>query len=142
MARVMNLNQGTFKTVNADSSEINLSKIIDEYFEANKIKNAQDKIVKTNGAIIKEQLAAKGLKEFQSDNHKASLSTSESIEYDETILLKLSKELPAEISSQIVETIEVVNLEKLERLIIEGKLDTKQFKDAEVRKVTTKLYVK
>lgn len=140
MARVMNLD--IQKTVNADSSEINLDKIIDDYFEANKEKKVQESIVKANGEIIKAQLNAKGLKEFQGKNHKASISTSESIEYDEDKLLKLAKELPDDLSSQVIQTIEVVNLEKLERLVIEGKLDTKQFKDAEVKKSVTRLYVK
>lgn len=130
------------KTVNADSPEINLAEIIDKYYEANKEKKLQETIVKTNGEIIKKQLTTKKLTEFNSGKHTAKLSTSESIEYDEIKLLKLAKELPSDLSSQIVESVEVVNLEKLERLIIEGKLDTKQFKDAEVVKTTTKLYVK
>ena len=130
------------KTVNADSPDINLAEIIDKYYEANKIKSVQEKIVKANSNIIKEQLAAKKLTEFSSGKHTARLSKTETIEYDEIKLLKLAKELPGDLSSQIVENVEVVNLEKLERLIIEGKLDTKQFKDAEVVKTTTKLYVK
>ena len=130
------------KTVSADSPEINLADIIDKYYEANKIKKEQDGIVKANSEIIKAQLKAKGLTEFNSGNHTAKISSSESVEYDEIILLKLAKNLPSELSSQIVETVEVVNLEKLERLIIEGKLETKQFKDAEVKKITTKLFVK
>lgn len=130
------------KTVNADSPDINLAEIIDKYYEANKIKGEQEKIVKANSNIIKEQLAAKNLNEFSSGKHTAKLSKSESIEYDEVKLLKLAKGLPTELASQIVESIEVVNLEKLERLIIEGKLETKQFADAEVRKTVTKLYVK
>lgn len=140
MARFSVMN--TQKTVNADSPEINLSKIIDDYFEANKIKKEQDNIVKTNGNIIKEQLAARGITEFNSGAHKASISKSETIEYDEIKLLKLVKELPDDLQEQLVEKIEIVNMEKLERLVIEGKIETKQFQDAEVRKITSKLYVK
>lgn len=138
MARVMNLDIQK----EADSKQVDLDKIIDEYFIANKEKKVQDSIVKTNGEIIKSQLKEKGLNEFQGKNHKASITKSESIEYDEEKLLKLAKELPDDLSSQLVQKVEVVNLEKLERLIIEGKLEPKQFQDAEVRKTTIKLYVK
>lgn len=142
MARVMNLSQGTFTSVKPDDTEVNLDKVIDDYFEANKEKKVQESIVKANGEIIKKQLDAKKLTEYNSGKHTAKISKNESIEYDDEKLLKLAKELPSELSSQIIQTIEVVNMEKLERLVIEGKLDTKQFKDAEVKKTTTKLYVK
>lgn len=142
MARVMNLSQGTFTSVKPDDKEVNLDKVIDDYFQANKLKQEQEKIVKANGEIIKNQLNAKKLTEYNSGKHIAKINKSESIEYDDEKLLKLAKELPSELSSQIIQTIEVVNMEKLERLVIEGKLDTKQFKDAEVKKTITKLYVK
>ena len=117
MARKLDIGnfENVQKTVNADSPEIDLAKVIDDYYEANKIKKTQEGIVKANGDIIKTQLEAKQLTEFKSANHTAKISISESIEYDEVKLLKLAKDLPKKLSSQLVESIEVVNMEKLER---------------------------
>lgn len=125
-----------------EKQENNLDTLIDEYFEANKIKLEKDKIVKANGTKIKDELASKGIDEYSSNNHTAKLSVSTSMEYDDEKLLKIIKSLPSELSSKLIDTVEIVNLEKFERLIITGEIKATQFKDAEVEKKTTRLLIK
>lgn len=142
MARVLGINNVNQEQKKKEPEEVELGKVIDDYFEFNSNKNKYDKLAKEKATIIKDTLKQKGLNEFSSGNHKATISTSTNIEYNDEILLKLVKALPEELSSQLIQKIEVVNLEKFERLLIEGKINAKQFVDAEETKTTVKLYVK
>ena len=143
MARVLGVSTvAETKKSESDTKELDIKKLVDDYFTFNSEKKKYTDLTKVNGEKIKNYLTKNKLTEFDSGKHKASISSSDSIEYDDEKLLKLVKALPEDISSQIIQTVEVVNLEKLERLLVEGKITTKQFSDAEVTKTTVKLYVK
>ena len=121
---------------------IDIEKCIDDYAKAKQDEKDVKARVSVNGDNIKKWLKVNNITEYQGKNHKVSVSVSESISYDDTILLKVARTLPDDIKSQLIERIEVVNMEKLERLVVEGKLDTSKFKDAEVVKTTTRLLIK
>lgn len=121
---------------------ISIEEIIDEYFDNNTKKNAADKIVKALSTQIKKYLGDKNLTSYKGKNHTATLSSSESVSYDEIKLITIIKSLPEELQEGLIDKIEVVNMTALERAIIENKLDVKQFVDAEQHKITTKLFVK
>lgn len=120
----------------------NINGYIDSYYQGKKdektIKDTNEKI----GAGIKKYLVDNKLTEYSGENHKVSITTSEQVSYDDTTLLKLAKDLPQDIQDELIDKIEIVNLDKLERLLIENKVSAEQFKDAEVVKTTVKLYVK
>lgn len=126
----------------SDSKELDINKLVDDYFVYNAEKKKYTDLTKVNGEKIKEYLTKNKLTEIDSGKHKANISSSDSVEYDDEKLLKLVKALPEDISSQIIQTVEVVNLEKFERLLVEGKITAKQFSDAEVIKTTVRLYIK
>lgn len=143
MARVLGVSTvAETKKSESDVKELDINKLVDDYFTYNTEKKKYTDLTKTNGEKIKEYLVKNKLTEVNSSKHKASISSSDSVEYDDEKLLKLVKALPEDISSQIIQTVEVVNLEKFERLLVEGKITAKQFSDAEVTKTTVKLYVK
>lgn len=120
----------------------NINGYIDSYYQGKKdektIKDTNEKI----GVGLKKYLVDNKLTEYSGENHKVSITTSEQVSYDDTTLLKLAKDLPQNIQDELIDKIEVVNLDKLERLLIENKVSAEQFKDAEVVKTTVKLYVK
>ena len=122
-------------------TENNLELLVNEYFEANTKKKDAEKITKTNGEKIKKILLDLGKTEYKG-KHTATVRSDESVGYDDEKLLELVCNLPEEIKNQIIKTVQVVDMNALERAIIENKVDIKDLKDAEVRKVSVKLFVK
>ena len=131
-----------FKKVEEKEVIIDIEESIENYAKAKEDEKDVKARVSLNGENIKKWLKDNNKSEYQGKNHKVSVSTSESVSYDDTALLKIARTLPEDIQEQLIEKIEVVNMEKLERLVVEGKLDITKFKDAEVVKTTTKLYCK
>lgn len=125
-----------------ESDVTNIDSLINSYFIANKEKKDAEAITKEKGELIKKYLKENGLKEYEGTEHIAKITTSESISYDDVKLLELVKTLPKEYQDRLVDTVQVVNVEKLEREIIQNNLKVEQFKEAEEKKVTVKLYVK
>ena len=121
--------------------EGNISTAVENYYKANQVKLSADKEVKKYGADIKSYLDATKSNNYQDDNFIVKITESESLSYDEVGLLEAVKKLPTEYQQRLIDTVQVVNMTALERLISTGELSPSQFTSAEIRKVTKKLYV-
>lgn len=118
-----------------------ISSVVENYYKANQTKLSADKEVKKYGADIKSYLDATKSNNYQDDNFIVKITESESLSYDEIGLLEAVKKLPTEYQQRLIDTVQVVNMNALERLIASGELSPNLFTSAEVRKVTKKLYV-
>lgn len=125
---------------NNQVEDINI--LIDNYFKANAQKKEVEKVCKQTGDSIKKYLNDNNLTQFEGTNHNVKLSVSETVSYDDVKLLEIVKSLPEDYQARLIDTIQVVNVEKLEREIIQNNLKVEQFKDAEEKKQVTRLLIK
>ena len=119
-----------------------LDDLVNEYFFANTNKNTYTKLAKEKNEQIKQLMTINQLKEFEGSQHKVKLSESQSISYDDEKLLTLVERMPEEIKNEIIEIVPTVNMQKLERAIIENKINVESLKDAQITSVVTKLTIK
>ena len=119
-----------------------LDNCINAYYDANTAKKKYETTAKENSNRIKEILNERNLTSYQGTKHSAKLSISTSVSFDTVKLLAIVKTLPAEYQDRLIDKVEYVNVDKLEREIIQGNLKADSFNDAKIETSVTKLYVK
>lgn len=119
-----------------------LDTLINKYFANNKQKTLYTNLTKEQGTLIKDELKNRKLTSYTTDEVVATISISKSFEYDDDKLLEIAESLPEDYKARLIDTVRVVNLELLERMISNNEIKADIFNDALSEKVTEKLLVK
>jgi len=137
MARNISTNQSIKKII-----PNSIEDVITKFYEANTIKLENDKKVKAYGEQIKNYFSENNLEVFKAGDVTAKVSMIEKISFDDEKLMQSVKKLPQEYQARLINTVETINEEALERLIVSKELNYDLFKEAEIKKITPRLLVK
>lgn len=118
--------------------ENELGKMIDEFGNRNETHKSLSKDKDALNKKIKDIMKEKQLEEFSGINFKAKYSKSVSSSFDGDKLVSKLKSLD---KSNLLKTVEVVDMEKLENEIYDGQLLASDLDDCTIEKVVYKLLV-
>lgn len=123
-----------------------LKTLIDRYGDENSEYKRLEKLVNEDKAEIKSIMLKSGDEKQEGNNYKVTCKTIESSEFNNDKLLKTLKELWTNMGSSnpYIKTIEVPDMEEIERAIYSGELDPKKLasckeSNSQVRLTVSKL---
>ena len=119
-------------------NEKELKKLVDEYSVKNAQKNETTKWCKENGDIIKQYFKDNKLEEFEGTGIIAKVSYATKNSFDDEKLIEILKENGGK---KAVKKKEYVDMELLESLIYNGKLNAKLLEKASISVITPTLKV-
>lgn len=124
------------------TKEFDIIETIDNYNSANIIKNAETKVTKELGELIKNYFRKNDLSNLTANTCEAVVTKVESESFNDTKLMEIIKTLPEEVQSQLIGTKEYIREDVFETLLVNGTLELSTFNNAKETKVTEKLTIK
>lgn len=125
-----------------ENQEVDLSVLIDDYGHYNDLKKTNEKIANELNAKIKDEFSIRNISDYDGNNYSAKLSVRQKFSFDEERLLHIVKSLPLDYRTRLIYTKELVDIELLERMIINGEISPELFVDAQVVTTTYSLISK
>ncbi len=117
-----------------------LEQTIDQYEQANRLKNDYTKEAKKLGDSIKAEFSARGLTEYSSDDYTASISTTTKTDFNEDYAIEIIRRefeagnISEEVKAKIIRTKEYIDDDALEAVIYSNPNFGQEIKKAFVEK--------
>ena len=121
------------------ANQDSLAQLIDNFGYYNELKKTNGKIAEELNSKIKEEFSNQNITDYEGEKYSAKISVQTNVKFDEEKLLAIVDSLPHDYRSRLIMTKRVVDIELLERMIVNNEIQANIFQPAQVTNTVTKL---